>query len=49
MEGRGEEESGGCAGLIGFSSYEQEPSNEGKQTSSSCQVGRETLGFSANL
>lgn len=49
MEGRGEEESGGCASLIGFSSYEQEPSNEGKQTSSSCQVGRETLGFSANL
>ena len=49
MEGRGEEESREYACLIGFSSYEQEPSNEGKQTSSSCQVGREILGFSANL
>jgi len=39
----------GCAGLIGFSSYEQEPSNERKQTSSSCQVGKEILGFSENL
>ena len=39
----------GCASLIGFSSYEQELSNEGKQTSSSCQVGREILSFSENL
>ena len=49
MEGRGEEESRENDCVIGVSSYEQEPSNEGKQTSSSCQVGRETLGFSANL
>lgn len=33
--------SGGCASLVGISSYGQEPSNGREQTSSSCQVGRE--------
>lgn len=39
---------GGCASLIGILSYEQETSNGRKQTSSSCQVGRKILCFSAS-